>query len=171
MVKKKKRREVKMTARKARELDIAVSNSSLDGLTKSVRRRVRQLRGDEMTQMFALAGSMSLESKVAAGPSAAELSAKVGRERIAGELQPFLAEGGKQAGIDYEASRFQGAENTERPSAQLGSYAPPKTLIGLRQPGWVSSPQDTMQVTVRLISCDLIHGRSLLTGSSGTNIG
>jgi len=166
MAEKKARREhnlYKEASRRARELEIAVGNGSLEGLSKSAIRRVKNLKGDEMTKMFSLAGSMSLEAKLPpTEPSVVEPSAiepptnesftaehsadELRRQRVARELQAFLAEGGKQAWDDRVTSQFQGAENTETFPAKRG--LPSNTLTGPRQPNWNFSHQDSMEMTV-----------------------
>lgn len=49
--------------RKARELQIAMTNGSLDGLSKGARKRIMKLKADDMTQMFALTHAMTLSEQ------------------------------------------------------------------------------------------------------------
>ena len=138
-----------------------MTNGSLAGLSKSAIRRIENLKEDKMTQMFALAGSMSLQSKGTAEtnekdviPDPRASSKELRRERIARELQNFIADGGKQAWVNQETSQSQSVESTKTPPAERDSSAP-RTLIGPMQPDWIgegSGPApNVMDTTVRFI--------------------
>jgi hypothetical protein len=59
------------------ELEIAVSNGSVEGLSKGAIMKVEKLKEDKMTQVLAFAGSMSLDSNSAARPSENKMESQV----------------------------------------------------------------------------------------------